>query len=388
MNKKRSYIILGVIIVICALLYMNSSEKSVVSYGKDTQIVRVGVAAALTGYAAEWGEGELSATKMIIDEFNKKSKKSQIELIVEDTKADGLGTTNAIKKLIEVDKVEAIIGPTWGDSFQGGFPISTLAKVWTITPSSALETIGEKKKEYPYLLSLWWPQKDEIQAMQDFVLKQGYKNLAVVNDKDAYNVSMGADFVVEAKKRGISIVAHESVPVSTTDFRTTILKLKNTRPDAVFVLMQDTSQLGPFTKQLRELGLKSKTGGDVRVLSTTSTENQGNLSTFPGLFEGIYYTFPSISEDNLYKKYLDQHNKNTNGKPTGPSFVNALNAARALVVAVENRDNSGGEGFLQVDKVKAPGVGIEEIEFNSNGQIVKSNFLIKTIENNIFKIVN
>ncbi len=383
--KKYFWVIVAIILVVFVVASVPKNEETSVS--KDVRTIKIGVAAGLTGYAAEWGEGELSAIKLVVDEFNEESKNSHIDIIVEDTKSDAAGTTNAIKKLIEIDKVEAIIGPTWGDSFQGGFPIATAAKVWTIAPSAALETVGEKKKDYPYLLSLWWPQKDEIGAMQNFISSKGYVNVAVVTDKDAFNVLMGSDFAKAAPARNINIVASEATPIGATDFRTVITKLKNLKPDAILVLMQDTSQLGPFSKQVKELGLTSKSGENPKILSTASAENQSNLDTFPGLFDGMYYTSPAISEDNLYKRYLEEHKKTTNNKPTGPSFVNALNAARAVVVAVEMREDAGGVGMLPLDKVKTPGIGIEEIEFNSNGQILKSEFLIKTVRDNKFEVV-
>lgn len=325
---------------------------------------------------------------MIFDEFNKAHEKININLIVEDTKAEGLGTTNAIKKLIEVDKVEALVGPTWGDSFQGGYPIATAAKIWTVTPSGAIETVGENKKNYPYLLSTWWLQRQEILTMQNFLVERGYQKVVIVTDKDGFNVEYGNAFANAGKARNLNIIKGESTPIGATDFRTVISKIKAQKPDAVLVLMQDTSQLGPFAKQSKELGLLSADGKAAKILSTASVENQSNLDTFPGLFDGVYYTFPKISESNEYKAYIQKHIDETAGKSAGPSFVNALNAALAITKAIENREAAGGAGMLNVGDVKIPGIGIEKISFDSNGQIEKSEFIIKTITNNKFEIEN
>ncbi len=220
--------------------------------------------------------------------------------------------------------------------------------------------------------------------MLNFLQSKGYKDIAIVTDKDAFNIQYGADFAKMAPGKGLHITSVESTPIGTTDFRTIIAKLKNSKPDVVMVLMQDTAQLGPFNKQIKEIGLQTKTGKYATVLSTASAENQSNLDKFPGLFDGMYYTFPKVREDTEYKEYLDKYNKLTNGKSTGPAFVNALNAARALVRAIETRESQGGEGMLELSKVKTKGIGIDEISFNEMGQIAKSEFLIKTIQDNKF----
>ena len=108
--------------------------------GTDAGTVIIGAALGLTGDTAEWGAGELSAIKAAVANHNAAGR-TQISLIVEDTKSTGAGTGAAMIKLVTVDKVDAIFGPTWGDSFQGGFPIVENAKIPTVTPSRALEAV-------------------------------------------------------------------------------------------------------------------------------------------------------------------------------------------------------------------------------------------------------
>jgi len=46
---------------------------------------------------------------MVVDEFNKKNKDLQIQLVFEDGKCDGKDATLAAQELITVDKVQAIV---------------------------------------------------------------------------------------------------------------------------------------------------------------------------------------------------------------------------------------------------------------------------------------
>src|SRR3989344_3269492 len=106
MNKK--YIIA---ICIIAILFLAGWYFKAWNNGGGDEI-QIGGAFGLSGICAEWGEGELKAAQMAADE-------AHIKLIVEDTQCENKTTVNAINKLIYADGVQAIVGPTWGDSYQG-----------------------------------------------------------------------------------------------------------------------------------------------------------------------------------------------------------------------------------------------------------------------------
>lgn len=378
---KKRFILLVILLGILLYFLSNSTRNN----DLDTlRVIKVGMAVGLTGYAAEWGESELAAVKMVFDNFNAEQDKVKLDLIVQDTKTDGLGTTNAIKHLVEISKVDVIIGPTWGESFQGGHSISNNAKIWSISPSTSISTLGESKKLYLYLLSTWWRQDVEISTLQKYMEENGLKRIVLISDKDAYNEGFINDFAKTSKEHNFEIVLNESLPIGTTDFRTTISKAKVAKPDALLILLQDTSQVGPFNKQLKELGVTDVKGEAVSVFSTSFVESYTNLKTFPGMFDGVKYAFPKIIEDNVYKAYLEQYKKEYADKTIGSSFVPALNAAQVVVEGVLKGSEKSSFNFSEV---KIKGIGVDNIEFDSTGQIEGQAFEMKKVENNEFKIV-
>ena len=138
----------AVVIVIIAWWFLANYQKPEVA----TTPIKIGLAVGLTGYAANWGEGEVKAIELALDKYRGQIS-DPVELIIEDTKSEGLDTVNATKKLIDVDKGVAIIGPTWGDSFQGGYPLAEQAHVAVISSSAALEAV-ENKNDFEALLNL------------------------------------------------------------------------------------------------------------------------------------------------------------------------------------------------------------------------------------------
>ncbi len=341
--------------------------------------IKIGAALGLTGYGSAWGEGEREAIQLAVEEFNAKGA-LQVQVITEDTKSTGEGTVNAITKLVNVDHVLAIIGPTWGDSFQGAYPLTQQKHVPIITPSGAMETI-ENKSKLDYLFSTWLPQQPETAALVQYLLNHNLTRVATVTDLDAFNKKATEIFIATATAKGLTVVSHEEVPIGTTDFRTLITKLKSLQPQAVFVNLQDTSSIGPFNQQLKDLGVKTL------LFGVTSVENPENLQKFPHFFDGMVYSFPHISQTASYQSFAQAFKQRYGQAPAGPSVVAGYNAALMLLAALNTGATTGEQLKAALNKVHTPGVGVEDLSFNSNGQISGAEFEIKTIKDNQFVTV-
>lgn len=340
--------------------------------------IKIGVAIGATGYAANWGEGELRAIQIALDEYQSKIG-APVELIVEDTNSDDVGTVNAITKLVNVDKVQAIIGPTWGDSFQGGLPIAENAHVVLLTPSSAIETITDKP-QYSYLFSTWWPQDPEVEVLLADMKKSNFKRLAVLSDQDAFNTQIADRLAAAANAASAGyVVDRTSVPIATNDFRTYIAKIKSHKPDAVFVQFLDGSLMGILAKQMKEQGLT------VQIYGTPDAENADNLAKFPGYYDGMKYAFPSYANDPSYRELLQKLKDKFGAEAVqSPSFVNAYNASIMLFEVLKAGARTGTEIRDELQKVHMSGVGSKDLYFDKNGQLGDVTFIMKAIQGNTF----
>lgn len=374
--KKIIYIII-VIVVLIGLIFIITKNKT----PKDTSIIKIGVAVDLSGYAANWGEGEVKAVQLALDQY--KDKISQpVELIIENTKGNDVGTVSAVKKLIEIDHVQAIIGPTWGDSYQGGMPIAEQKGIAMISPSAAIETLKNKEK-FTYFFSTWWPQTSEINTLIDHMNLSDIKRLAIVNDQDPFDIEITDSLKKNIEANGkISVVSREMFPVGVKDFRTIIAKIKSNRPEAVFIQVTDTSTMGPFMKQLKEQNV------NIKVYTTPDAENTDNITKFPNAFDGILYAFPSYGQDSSYNALVDRlKSKYGAGASQGPSFVNAYNAATMLFEVLKGGARTGTEIRDALNRVNVPGVGSKDLSFSPQGQLQDVTFIMKTITNNQFQEV-
>ncbi|MDB5259506.1 MAG: Extracellular ligand-binding receptor [Candidatus Taylorbacteria bacterium] len=375
-NYRSAVIASSIVLFVILIAVLSKHPSSGSSRGKEP--IRIGLAIGLTGYAANWGSGEQKAVELALDEYSAKLD-VPIKLVVEDTKSDGIGTVNAIQKLVEVDHVQAIIGPTWGDSFQGGLPIAEKAKVAMISPSAAMEAI-ENRGSFGYFFSTWWPQQQEVSALASRITKDHAKTVYIIHDQDSFNLKFSDMFqdAIASADPGIRI-QRVTAPISANDFRTYVTKIKDAKPDAIFALFQDTGSVGSLMKQLKEQGVVAK------VYSSTSAQNEGNLKKFPGYFDGLRYSYPSYEDDSRYaalkRKFIEKYGS---GADEGPAFVNAYNASVVLLESIKAGARTGEEIRKALGKIRMPGVGVEELSFDMNNQIGNVTYLIKTVKGNSF----
>ena len=100
--------------------------------------IKIGTVGPLTGDVASYGVSTKNGVEVAVDEFNQDGGLNgrPIRLISEDTRGDQTETANAASKLVEQDKVTAIVGGVISaETFTAG-PITNDAKVVTISSSS------------------------------------------------------------------------------------------------------------------------------------------------------------------------------------------------------------------------------------------------------------
>ncbi|MEK7854959.1 MAG: ABC transporter substrate-binding protein [Acidobacteriota bacterium] len=375
---KKSYYLFGALCLVAVVwLYVAVRNND----ASEDRSVKIGAALGLTGECANYGEGELKAIKLAVAEANKDGgiKGRPIELVVEDTECDAKSSVTAMKKLIEVDKVEAVIGPTWGDSFQAGFTVSNSRKVVTISPSTALEALVYNEMPTDYVFSTWFPEKIEVDTLQAHAQKIGAKNFVIIHDTDTYGAMLADLFARYAPQHEITIVKEFTLPVGTEDFRTTLVQAKSLAVDGIALFFQAPSSKAKVLKQMRELGLKTQ------VVTDASIEDMSLLANFGFAMEGLLYTYPELTGavDEFSRKFKEEYGTDS----IGASDANAYDATRATITALDERYTKDVELVDAVRYVNIPGTAVSRVLFDDAHQITEAKFVVKTVRDGEFIVV-
>jgi branched-chain amino acid transport system substrate-binding protein len=238
----------------CGAKQASTDSGAGTSASKGEQVAKIGYIGFMSGSGAAYGEAQKKGLELAQAELNEANKgKLKIELIAEDSAGKKESAINAANKLINQDKVVAIIGPTLsGEMFAVG-PIANEAETPIFGISNTAEGINDIGK-YVFRNSL--PESVAIPAAMDAAVKKhGIKKAAFIYAKnDDFSVSGFKTMKATAEKMGLQNLGEETFSNGDVDFSAQLTKIKATNPDALFVsaLYKEGSLV---VKKAREIGL-------------------------------------------------------------------------------------------------------------------------------------
>ena len=229
-------------------------EKSGSASGSAGQSAKIGVLEATSGPGAAYGIAMKEGVDLAVEEINSNpNTKIKLDIAFYDTKGSKTEAINAMKKLIEQDKVLAIEGPTFsGEMFAAG-PIAQQSGVvafGTGTTAPGITDIGD------YIFRNAIPGKMAIpQTVKKAHDKLGFKTAAILycNNNDQM-VGENGIYQELFKEMGIDIVATETFAEKDTDFSAQLTKIQAANPDIICVasLYQEGALIA---KKARDMGM-------------------------------------------------------------------------------------------------------------------------------------
>lgn len=257
------------VIIDCLLVATIFLGLNLLSCSREpTTIIKIGLVVPLTGDVKTFGESVKNAVLLAVEEANAKGGVigKKIKIVLADDKNDPTESANAGSKLINQDRVKAIVGSV---SSKCSIPLSEIcqdATIVMITPTSTNPkvTVDEygKRKDYVFRACFIDPFQGAVAAK--FALENlKVKKAAVLYDVGNDYVKGLAEFFHHAfTKGGGKINVYESYAKDDVDFSALLTKVKVDNPDVLFI-PDYYNKVGLIVKQARQLGIKATfLGGD------------------------------------------------------------------------------------------------------------------------------
>ena len=247
--------------------------------------VKIGVYLPLTGQNAFGGQLELEGVQLANKEMPTVLDGRPVELVVVDNKSDKVEAANAVKRLIERDKVVAMIGSYGSSLAMAGAEITEKAKVPGVGTSctNPLVTMGKKY----YFRACFIDPYQGAAAATYAVEKLGFKKAAVLMEMtNDYAVGLANFFSRAFKKQGGEIVATLKYSAGDQDFTAQLTELISKKPDIVFMPAY-FAEGAIIMKQARELG------ATFRLMGADAMDNPDTVKLAGKAAEGfLHTTFP------------------------------------------------------------------------------------------------
>ena len=285
------------------------------AFAADT--VKIGVYLPLTGQMAFGGQLELEGVQMAHKEMPTVLGK-KVELFVVDNKSDKVEAANAVKRLIEKEKVVAIIG-TYGSSLaMAGGEVAEKAKVPMVGTSctNPLVTQGKKFSFRVCFIDPFQGAGAATYAYKDQKLKTADLLVDISND---YSVGLASFFTKSFTKLGGQIVANLKYQAGDQDFTAQLTEITSKKPDVLFIPSY-FAEGAIIMKQVKELGAK------FQVMGGDAMDNPQIVEIGGAAVEGFVHTTfpydPSMKDMSpMAKKFTE------NWKKAFPSKEPNVNAA-------------------------------------------------------------
>lgn len=230
---------------------------------KGPEVIKIGHFAAMTGATASFGQSADKGIRMAIEEINGSGGVlgRQIEVITEDDRSQSNEAKTAAIKLIQQDKVVALIGEVASSNSLAAAPDAQRAGIPMVSPAS---TNPDVTKVGDYIFRICFIDPFQGEVMAKFGRNSlGLRTAAIFTDvKSAYSVGLAEFFKNTFTELGGQVVAEESYAAGDIEFRAQLTKIKNANAEILFIPGYYT-EIGLIAKQARELGIQSVLlGGD------------------------------------------------------------------------------------------------------------------------------
>jgi branched-chain amino acid transport system substrate-binding protein len=299
---------------------------------------RIGIILPMTGSTADYGTDFNRGALLAEEEINAAGGVGgrPIKLVHGDSKNSAKDGVAEFKRLVEVEKLPAIISTMTG-VIVPQFPISRE----TATPMMCVGAITpEIRKGGATVFSNYPLADDEEKEIAEYIIKKlGHKTAAIIYENSAYGKTLSAIFIEEFKKLGGAILAEEVIEKGGRDFRSQITRIGATNPP-VTVTYAYYAEGGLIVRQAAELGVKTQ------FISHGSIQNNSFAEIAGPAAEGFISGSPSWDDKApQVQAYLERYKKKY-GKDSdlyGPYFYDAVK----LYAEAIRRGGYSKEGILK-----------------------------------------
>jgi len=371
-------------VVVCAVLAAvvfialpGCSKKS----DSGEKIVRIALAAPLTGDIAAMGQGMKNGATLAIEQANAdprtKAKKIRFELLAQDDRADPKEAVNIANLIISNAKVVGVVGHL---NSQCSIPASQVYARANLVEISSAST-NPKYTEQGLKNTFRVCTTDNVQGSfaADFLVnKRGIKRVAVMHDKTTYGQGLAEEFAKRLTAIGGHQLSFDGINFGDKDFKAVLTKIKTLDPQAIYFGGM-YSEGGLITKQAKELGLNVPlVGGDgifsPEFMGIGGKATEKDIATMIG---APPEKLPSA------KKFLADYKKRFPGVSFQPYDAYTFDATAIIIDAVLNAGADRKAVMDYVAKIKYSGV-IGETSFDAKGDTLNKTVSVYVVKDGKF----
>jgi branched-chain amino acid transport system substrate-binding protein len=246
MMLKGTFIRAGAVAAVMAAL----------SGGAMAQTVKVGLPVPLTGFVAESARDMVDGFKLYLKQSGNKLGGKTVDLKIEDTEANPQNALTKMRKLVENDKVDFVVGYLLAFEGLAVRDYVDANKIALFLPIVAADELTQRRRS-PYIVRMIWTSSQPNHPYGKYAYeKLGYKKIVAVGQDYAFGWENVGGFQTTFEAAGGRIMDKIWVPIDTADYASFVTRIPRDA-DAVFALLVG-SHIPGFLRTYRDYGLKDR----------------------------------------------------------------------------------------------------------------------------------
>ena len=245
--------------------------------------IKIGFFAPLTGFAAADGASAKNAVMLAVKKVNASGglNGNKVKLVIYDDRVNPSESVAIANKLIERDKVVAVVSGSYSTPTRVTAPIFNKADIPMVAAYAVDPSIT---KAGPYIFRTGFLGQIEGKAAGEVAVNLlKAKKLAMFTIDNDFGRALSRGFHARVKKFGGKVVYEHAFAIGTKDFSAMLTKVKELEPDLLFISGY-YEEAALAVKQARDLGLTCKILGEEGFDSPKFLELAGSAA------EGVVIT--------------------------------------------------------------------------------------------------
>lgn len=332
MERRR----LGIGIASATLLFATLSAAG-------AQPIKIGSFLSVTGPASFLGDPEKRTLELYVEKINAAGGVlgRKLELVIYDDGGDPNAARTFATRLVESDRVVAVVGGTTTATTMAAIPVLEEAQIPFISLAGGIEIIEPVK---PFTFKTPHTDKMACEKIFEDVKKRGLSKVGLISSTAGFGASMRNQCLKVAPERGIQIVADERYAPGDTDTTPQLNKIKASGAEAI--VNADFGQ-GPaiVTRNVRQLGLDIPLYQSHGVASKSFIDLAGPAAEGVRLPAAAMLVAEQLPDSDPQKKVvLDYKNtyESTQKQPVSTFGGHAYDGLMLLVQAIERAKSTDG----------------------------------------------
>ncbi len=345
--------------------------------------IKIGYSIALTGGLGPNGRSALLAQKIWEEDTNAKGGLlgRPVKLIYYDDQTNPATVPGIYAKLLDIDKVDLIIGGYGTNMLAPAMPIAMQRKkVFIGLFGLAVNSEFHYPNYFAMIPSGPDPKPSFTKGFVDLAVRQNPKpqTVAIVAADAEFGLNACEGARENVKAAGLTVVYDRRYPSATTDLAPVVRAIAETNPDLVIVCSYPPDSVG-MVRAVNEVGFKPKMIGGAMV-GLQSTAIKARLGPLLNGWTNYDYWLPVpkmrfAGVDDLMKKYQARaavEGVDALGYYMAPWAYAQIQVLQQAIVASESLDDAKLGDYIRTNAFKTV---LGDVRFGANGELAQSRLL-------------